>query len=202
LHRFLERVSQYLVYLGVPGVFLIALLDSAAIPMIGGPDAVILLVAWRTPSQAPFAVLAAALGSTLGCLILYRIGMAGGKAALARFSQAKRNRVQQLMEKNTGWALFMSVTMPPPFPTKPMILAAGVFRVPVASFTFPVALGRLLRYAAIAWLGARFGDQAATVIKQHYLLIVGTLAVIAILIFVVRRLRKGAATGQSSQGAS
>src|SRR5512140_1266846 len=139
LHRFIERVGQYLVYLGVPGVFLIALLDSAAIPMVGGPDAVLLLIAWHNPSQAPFAVLAAALGSTLGCLILYRIGMAGGKAALSRFSQAKRDRVQKLMEKNTGWALFMSVTMPPPFPTKPLILAAGVFRIPVISFTVPVA---------------------------------------------------------------
>lgn len=197
--RFIQRVGEYLVYLGVPGVFLIALLDSAAVPMVGGPDAVLLLIAWRSPSQAPVAVLAAALGSTLGCLILYRIGMAGGRAALSRFSQAKRDRVQQLMEKNTGWALFMSVTMPPPFPTKPLILAAGVFRVPLVSFTTPVALGRLLRYSAIAWIGARFGDQAADVIREHYMLIVGCLVIIALLIFVARRIRKGTAARRGAR---
>jgi membrane protein YqaA with SNARE-associated domain len=192
LHRFIERVGQYLVYLGVPGVFLIALLDSAAIPMIGGPDAVLLLLSWRSPSQMPYFVLAATLGSTLGCLVLYRIGMAGGRAALARFSQAKRDRVGQLMERHTSWAVFMSVTMPPPFPTKPLILAAGVFRVPVMSFAISVALGRLLRYAVIAWLGARFGDHAAAVIKDHYLLIVGVLLAIAAALFVARRLRRSA----------
>jgi membrane protein YqaA with SNARE-associated domain len=192
LHQLIERVGQYLVYLGVPGVFLIALLDSAAIPMIGGPDAVLLLLSWHNPSQMPYFVLAATLGSTLGCLVLYRVGMAGGRAALARFSQAKRERVQQLMEKHTSWAVFMSVTMPPPFPTKPLILAAGVFRVPVMSFAISVALGRLLRYGVIAWIGARFGDHAAAVMKDHYLLIVGVLLAITAALFITRRFRRSA----------
>lgn len=89
--RFLQRLSQYLIYLGIPGLFLIALLDSAAVPMVGGPDAVIMLLSWRNPSQLFAIVLAAAVGSTLGCLVLYRVARAGGRLVLARLSRRSRS---------------------------------------------------------------------------------------------------------------
>ncbi len=187
--QLIERVGQYLIYLGVPGVFLIALLDSAAVPMVGGPDAVVLLLSWRNPSQVPLIVLAAALGSTVGCIILYRVGMAGGKAALARFSPGRRERIERLIERNAAWAVFTAVAMPPPFPTKAVILAAGAFRTPMATYASAVALARLLRYGLIAWLGARFGDEAAGMIREHYLLIVGVLLALAAIFILARQWR-------------
>lgn len=84
------RVKQYLLVFGIPGLFLIALLDSAAVPIAGGPDAVLLLLSWRRPGMVWLIATAATIGSTLGCLILYRIGAAGGELALARFSESRR----------------------------------------------------------------------------------------------------------------
>ncbi len=189
--RYLERLSQYLVYLGLPGLFLIALLDSAAVPMVGGPDAVIVLLSWHSPSHLPFIVLAAAFGSTLGCLVLYRIARAGGRVVLTRVAQGKRERVMRMVERNATWAVFMSVTMPPPFPTKPVILAAGALNAPLVSFAAAVLIGRLVRYSALAWLGARFGDQAAQVVKAHYLSILVVLLSAVLVIMLVRLLRRG-----------
>ena len=191
--KLLERLSQYLVVLGVPGLFLIALLDSAAVPLVGGPDAVILLLSWRSPSNLPAIVLAASAGSLIGCLILYRIGRTAGQLVLARFSEEKRIRVMRLIERNATWAVFLSVTMPPPFPTKPMILAAGVFRTPLIAFGGAVFAGRLIRFSLLAWLGARFGDQAAQMIKAHYLSIIGGAVVIVLLFLLLRRVRRESA---------
>ena len=187
---FLKRIGQFLLQLGVPGLFLIALLDSAAVPMVGGPDVVIMLLAWKSPAQIPAIVLAGTIGSLLGCLILYRIGVAGGRLALARIKPEKRERAMKMIEENATWAAFMSVAMPPPFPTKPVILAAGVFRAPLAPFSMAILAGRLLRYSAIAWLASRFGDQALQVIKSHYLAVLAVVLGAAAAVFLVRRLRR------------
>jgi membrane protein YqaA with SNARE-associated domain len=246
--RILARLKEYLLLFGIPGLFVISLLDSAAVPMAGGPDGVLLLLSWQKPTQIPWLVLAAATGSTLGCLILYRIGRAGGKLArishqlstaaadpgmsaalrsvgrldvlsstpaapsgrapciharlrrlatksdeksglaLARVSPGKWETVRRQVESNGFLAVFLGVIAPPPFPTKPIILAAGVFRIPLVSFIAAVFSGRLIRYAVVAYLGYRFGDQAAQVIKSHYLAILLFMAGLAILILLLRRL--------------
>jgi hypothetical protein len=50
-----------------------------------------------------------------------------------------------------------------------------------------VFLGRLVRYSTMAWLGVRFGDQAAQVIKSHYAWILIFLAAFALLFLLARR---------------
>jgi len=186
---YLQRLSQNLLMLGIPGLCFIALLDSAAIPMAGGPDAFIILLAWQRPAQFLWIALAASLGSVIGCLILYRIALAGGTVVLASISPKKQEWVKNKIERNAFWAVLLAVIAPPPFPTKPIILAAGVFRVPLTSFTFAVLLGRLVRYTAFAYLAARLGDQTASVIRSHYPIILLALAVIACLVLLSRKLQ-------------
>lgn len=190
----LQRLTHYLLMLGIPGVFAVSLLDAAAIPMVGGPDALVILLAWQRPAQLPWIVLAAALGSTIGCAILYRIGRAGGDLALSRLAQRKQDWVKKQVENNAFLAVFLGVTVPPPFPTKPVILAAGLFRVPWVSFSAAVLIGRLLRYSVTAYLGFRFGDQAAQIIKSRYPTILLALAGLALLILLTCRLLRSRAT--------
>jgi membrane protein YqaA with SNARE-associated domain len=163
----LQRLSQYLLLWGIPGLMAISFFDSAAVPMMGGPDFVVLLFAWRRPMQCLLIVLAAAIGSTLGCLVLYRVGRAGGEMALARFSPERRAWAKEKLDRNVFLAVAAGVAAPPPFPTKFVILAAGAFRVRQSSFANGVLAGRLVRYSVIAYLGARFGDQAANILKEH-----------------------------------
>jgi uncharacterized membrane protein YdjX (TVP38/TMEM64 family) len=101
-----------------------------------------------------------------------------------------------MIEQNATWAAFVSVTMPPPFPTKPVILAAGVFHAPIPGFASAILIGRLIRYSALAWLGARFGDQAAQVIRSHYLSILAALAIAAGLFLLVRRFKRKPDSGE------
>ena len=55
-----------------------------------------------------------------------------------------------------------------PFPTKPRVLAAGVTRTRLAVFLTALLSGRLLGYAAMGYLGYRFGDEAARKIPGQY----------------------------------
>jgi membrane protein YqaA with SNARE-associated domain len=188
LVRYLERLGEYLLALSIPGLFAIALLDSAAIPLVGGPDGMVMLLAWQRPDRLLWIVLAASLGSALGCLILYRIGRAGGEMVLARISPRRKKWVKHKVETNAFWAVFLGVIVPPPFPTKPIILAAGVFHTPQISFFLAALTGRTARYFAMAYMGSRFGDQAAEIIKRHYSLILLMLAGLIVLIFLMRKL--------------
>lgn len=145
----------------------ITFLDSAAVPMMGGPDAIVLLLAWKRPMQVIPIILAATIGSTLGCLVLYRVARAGGEVALSRFRAEKRAWMKHRLDQNAFVAVAAGVAIPPPFPTKFVILAAGAFRVSQMRFANGVLVGRLVRYSVLAFLGAQFGDKAADVITDH-----------------------------------
>jgi membrane protein YqaA with SNARE-associated domain len=185
----LRHLNEYLLLLGVPGLFVIAFVDSAAVPMMGGPDVVVLLLASLRPKLALPIILAAAIGSTLGSLVLYKVARAGGEKALAHFSPEKKGRLKEKLDRNAFVALVAGVVMPPPFPTKFVILAAGAFGVSRMKFANGVLVGRLLRYSVLAYAGAYFGDQAARVLKEHYSTFALLLVAAAILYVLVRYFR-------------
>ena len=185
----LDRLSQYLVFMGIPGLCIIAFFDSAVVPMAGGPDAVVLLLSWHSPSVLYLIILAATLGSTLGCLVLYEIGRKGGRKALTKFNSGKSEWIEKGMREYGIWIIIASVIAPPPFPAKLPILAAGVLHTRRSQLVSGVFIGRLLRYSVVAYLGAEFGDEAAEIIKSHYLELSITLVVGLLLVVLIRTLR-------------
>jgi membrane protein YqaA with SNARE-associated domain len=188
----LNRLNSLLVVMGIPGLLAISFLDSAVMPIAGGPDAMVLLLAWKRPALTYLIVLAATTGSTLGCLVLYGIGFKGGNKALSRFSAEKTAWVEDKMKKHGLWAVLASVLAPPPFPTKLVILAAGVLRTGRLRFSTGVFAGRLVRYSLIGYLAARFGNHAAQIIKDRYPAISLVLIACILLVILIRRLKNGA----------
>lgn len=186
----MDGFRNSLLALGVPGLFLVALLDSAGIPLPGGVDLVLLLLAWRQPSQFLLTALAAAAGSTLGCLVLYRIGRTGGDRAVRRLDPEKRRRVTRKVRENDVAAMLVAVLAPPPFPTKVFVLAAGVVGMSWTRFTGAVFAGRLVRFTGEAYLAVRLGDRAVETLQQHYPAIGAALALAVLLYAAARRLRK------------
>ena len=61
-----ESLKNLLLTLGVPGLFFICVLDSAGVPLPGGPDAVVMLLSWQHPNLLIWIALTAAAGSTIG----------------------------------------------------------------------------------------------------------------------------------------
>ena len=184
----LDQVSQYLLAFGPFGLFAIALLDSALIPMPGGPDAVMILLAAARPGWLLFYAAAATLGSTLGCVILYYISRRAGGRALARFSPAKQARVKELVDRDDVLAVLIAAVLPPPFPFKLFVVTAGVFRLSVVRFALAVAAGRAFRFVLEGYLAAHYGARAKDMLAEYYPVVGIGLAVLLIIGFVGRSL--------------
>jgi membrane protein YqaA with SNARE-associated domain len=189
----LNRLNTLLLLMGVPGLFAISFLDSAAFPLAGGPDAIILLLACARPTMTSLIVLTATVGSTLGCLVLYGIGKKGGEKALARFNPERTAWVEKKMQKHGLLAIIAAVIAPPPFPTKLVILAAGVLRTGKVRLVAGVFIGRLIRYSLAGFLAAHFGKHAVQILKHQYPMISLVLIGCILLIVLIRNLKSRAA---------
>ena len=76
--------------------------------------------------------------------------------------------------------------LPPPFPFKPFVLSAGVFKLRVARFVIAILIGRATRFLIEGWLAIRFGEEAGGIIRRKGLTV---LAVVGIIVFAVVALK-------------
>jgi membrane protein YqaA with SNARE-associated domain len=192
----LTFISQYLLAYGAFGLFGIALLDSALIPLPGGPDAVLILLATARPAWVPLYVLAATLGSGIGCLIFYYISRRAGQGALKRFSPGRQARVKELIDRYDVLSVLVASVLPPPFPFKIFIATAGVFRFSVLRFALAVAAGRGFRYALIGYLAAHYGEHAKELLARYYPYVGIGVAALVVAVFVVRHWLKKSGRGK------
>lgn len=185
----LKSLQAVLVGFGAFGLFAIALLDAGMIPLPGGPDVALMTLSHLNNSMTPVYVLAVTIGSTLGCLFPYYIGLKTGEAALRRFSPEKRARVTALIDQYDLWAMLVGAVLPPPFPFKIFLITAGVFRMKVWRFLIALLIGRSIRYSLEGWMAVTYGDQAMTVFKHHYPKIGLALAGLIVLIVIINTIR-------------
>src|SRR5262249_19366629 len=76
LFAYLGRLAEFgnsLMAYGAIGLFGISFLDSAFVPLPSGPDLVMIALSATNHAMMPVYALAATLGSTIGCTILYLI---------------------------------------------------------------------------------------------------------------------------------
>ena len=194
----LGQISQYLISFGPFGLFAIAFLDSVLVPMPGGVDAVLLLLAAARPSWLLIYVAAATIGSTIGCVALYWLSQRAGKKALSKFSASKQKRVKDLIDRYDVMSVLVASLLPPPFPFKLFVVSAGVFRLNLMRFTLAVAGGRTFRYLLLGYLAARYGDEAKELLTRYYPAIGITLAVLIILFFVAKALMRPSGKNEPS----
>jgi membrane protein YqaA with SNARE-associated domain len=146
-----------------------------------------MLLSWQRPSLFFLIALVAALGSTVGCFVLYRIARTGGDAMMFRFPADKQEWVKEKVRRNDTLAVLVAMLGPPPFPTKLFILVAGVVRMDWRRFLGAVFVGRLIRFLGEAYLAVKLGDRAAETLKDYYPAIAVTLAAAVVLFLLFRR---------------
>jgi membrane protein YqaA with SNARE-associated domain len=171
---------------GLPGLFLVALLDSAGLPLPTGVDALLIALSAVKPGLAPLAVVLATAGSLLGCLFLFYLARKGGKNYLDR--QTQTGKARQLREWFQHYGLitvFISVLSPIPLPTKVFVLSAGALGASPLWFLVAVLAGRIPRYIGLAWLGSQLGAHSTDWIKAHAWHFAGGAAVLALGLFLL-----------------
>ncbi len=182
----MKAMGETLRALGPVGLFAIAFLDSAMIPLAGGPDGVLILLSAWNPARASLYAGAATLGSTLGCLVLYTLTRRAGERLLARLSFSRQEQLRRFLDRYDLLAIALAVFLPPPFPAKPTIVMAGILGISRERFLAGVLLGRLARYGLEGYLAARFGSAAMSIIKRASPWLLLGIAALVIVVLLVR----------------
>ena len=121
---------------------------------------------------------AATTGSVLGCVFLYFLALKAGEAAFQKKAGERAEKFRKFVEENGFVGILVSALLPPPTPFKFFVLAAGVFRIPLWSFTSAVAVARVVRYFAVGYLAVRYGSQALPYLGTHKLTVVAALIIL------------------------
>ena len=197
----LVGLLEWLKALGAAGLFGISLIDSVGVPLPGGPDAVMIWLSANSPGLMPLYALAATAGSAIGCTGLYLLARSAGVAALKRVAPQKRARIENLLGRYDLIAIMIPAVLPPPFPFKPFVLGAGVFKLKTWRFITAIFVGRAIRFLTEGWLAISFGEDAGRIIKQHgWKLLVATAAIVVIAVLIKRTLsRRGSDVDQLAE---
>jgi membrane protein YqaA with SNARE-associated domain len=146
----------------------VALLDSAGVPLPTGVDALLITLCAVKPAAAPLAVALATTGSAAGCLFLFYLARRGGKNYLDKRTQTgKARRLREWFQQYGLITVFISVLSPIPLPTKVFVLSAGALGANPLWFLVSVVAGRIPRYIGLAWLGSQLGAHSTGWIKAH-----------------------------------
>jgi membrane protein YqaA with SNARE-associated domain len=161
---------HWLVHFGVAGVFVVALLDAAPVPLPipGSTDILVLILAVhgaRPWLLAPTAV----AGGVIGGYFTWNAGKRGGEKVLDRFVPARfRSRLRSWVRRHGVLSVCVAGMLPPPIPLMPFLLGAGALGVRRKQVLIALGIARTVRYGAEAVLGMFYGRQMLGV-WNHYL---------------------------------
>jgi len=183
-----QKVVAFASGLGAPGLFLISFLDSSVLtfPIIN--DLLLIELSIEHPARMPLYALMAALGSVLGCVLLFFIAEKGGEALFHRHAGDRAHAIRHWVVQNGFWGMLVAALLPPPTPFKVFVVAAGVFEVRLASFTSAITLARLVRYFGIGFLAIRYGHDALPFLKQHKWSVALVVMAVAVTSYALSRL--------------
>ncbi len=173
-----QKIVAFAGGLGAPGLFLISFLDSSVLTFPVINDLLLIELCIQRPARMPLYASMAALGSVLGCVLLFFLARKGGEAFFRRKAGTRAEMIRHWVERNGFGGMLVAALLPPPTPFKFFVLAAGVFEMPLVSFASAIAVARFFRYFGIGYLAMRYGAEALPYLTAHKLH--ATVAVIAL----------------------
>jgi membrane protein YqaA with SNARE-associated domain len=199
-------LEQYIInvplYIAIPAMVLIATLDSSLLSLPEINDYLVVARCYKYPGAVFYFPLFAALGSVLGCLLLYTIMRRGGQALLRkRFKPESIQRVERAYERFGILAIAIPAILPPPLPFKIFIATAGTLEYPRWKFLLTVMIARSFRYYVEGILAVFYGKQVLLFMKDNGLVILSVVAsavIVGLLIYAIVNRRKRSRRAVSS----
>ena len=197
--RWLEvNVIGLPIYLAAPAMIIIGALDSSLLSLPEINDYLVVGRCFKDPTAAYYFPLFAAIGSVLGCHLLYTIVRRGGQAVLRkRFPVASIKRVERAYERFGFLAIAIPAVLPPPLPFKIFVATAGALEYPRWKFLLTVMIARSVRYYVEGILAVYYGRRVLLFIRDNGLVvvsIVATLVLIGVIIYLIVNRRRNANT--------
>ena len=162
-----QKIVAFATGLGAPGLFLISFLDSSVLTFPVINDLLLIELSIQRPARMPLYASMAALGSVLGCVLLFFIAEKGGEALFHKHAGKRAQAIHNWVVHNGFAGMLVAALLPPPTPFKIFVVAAGVFEVPLLSFISAITLARLIRYFGIGYLAIRYGANVLPYLAAH-----------------------------------
>ena len=185
--HWLERyVIGLPIYYAAPAMILVGALDSSLLSLPEINDYLVVGRCIKQPSAVFYFPLFAAIGSVLGCLLLYTIMRRGGQALLRRrFKRENIERVERAYARYGFLAIAIPAVLPPPMPFKIFVATAGTLEYPRWKFLMTVMIARSLRYYVEGILAVFYGRRVLTFLRDDGLVVLSIVTAAAVLGFLV-----------------
>jgi membrane protein YqaA with SNARE-associated domain len=193
--RWLEvHVLELPIYLAAPAMIVIGALDSSLLSLPEINDYLVVGRCFKDHSAVFYFPLFAAIGSVVGCNLLYTIVRRGGQAVLRRkFNLASIQRVERAYARFGFLAIGVPAILPPPLPFKIFVATAGALEYPRWRFMLTVMIARSFRYYVEGILAVFYGRRVLLFLRDNGLVIisiVATLALIGVGVYIVVKRRR------------
>jgi membrane protein YqaA with SNARE-associated domain len=171
LHHLADALKAY----GPWGVFALALIDSAGIPVPAAMDLLLLGIAWKTPQHAYFSALLATVGSSLGTTGLFWAARGGGRRWVKAIPEPdKPQRFRAWFHRYGLVTVFIPALFPiVPLPLKVFVVSAGVLHTRFGKFLSVILLARIIRYFGLAYIGIQLGENANYFLEHNAFALTG-----------------------------
>jgi membrane protein YqaA with SNARE-associated domain len=165
--KFLLPFFRFLFHIGYFGPFVMGVLDSSFLVLPFGNDLVVVSMVARHHHGAPWYVLSAACGSTVGALLLALVARKLGEEGLCRIAGEKRyKKLKDRIGNHAILAVAVAGLAPPPFPFTTVIAAVAALSYPIWRILLVNFLARGLRFTVLAVLALRFGKNIVGITRS------------------------------------
>lgn len=188
---FLEISRQVVtmpVSLAAPLMIFIGALDSSLLSLPEVNDYITIARVANNPHEVYYFPVFPAIGSMVGCLLLYHIAKRGEQFVSRRFHPRQLDRVKGIYRRWGLIALIVPALLPPPMPFKVFVVTAGVLGYPVGRFALVIMIARTIRYYFWGTLAYFFRDEVRKMIdwlgENLFEILLAVLIVLAIFLII------------------
>jgi membrane protein YqaA with SNARE-associated domain len=191
-------------YIAGPMMILIGAIDSSLLSLPEINDYLVVGRCYKYHSAVFYFPLFAAIGSVLGCTLLYSIMRRGGQALLRRRFKAEHIlRAEQAYARFGVLALAVPAVLPPPLPFKIFVATAGTLEYPRWKFLLTVMIARALRYYVEGTLAVFYGERVLSFIEKNGVAIISIIFAVGLLLLLIyllsNRGRAAASAGKEAK---
>lgn len=210
MKTFLTGFLHFIFHIGYLGPLLMGILDSSFLVLPFGNDLVVVGMVAHRPHGAPWFILSAACGSTLGVLLLGLVARKLGEEGIKKVAGEKRfQNLRRRVDKRAGLAVAAAGLAPPPFPFTVVIATVAALDYPIWRILIFNFCARAVRFAALAILALEYGKTVLQISKspafQWSMIVFIALCVVASVFSIWnwwRKTREKSDAGESSQSAA
>ena len=168
-HAHHRLMPAWILHFGLAGVFVVALLDAAPIPLPipGSTDILILILGAH--GEWPWLLAPVAIaGSLIGGYLSWTAGKKGGEKMLERYLPRRfGKRIRGWVKEHGMLSVCLAALLPPPIPLLPFVLAAGALGVTRRQMLVALGIARTIRYGSEAAVAAVYGRSILRLFNRY-----------------------------------